>query len=841
MSRAVILLVAAIASTAAAYDSQCSRADGSACESGPDAGHNRWLGPSAEHEIIWEHTRPLAGLPASVSAPVQLDVFTGSATVPTAAGALPTLTPAPFAAATRVRRRELTIGELAQLPDFSFALWDWALGNETCPLGDGADAITCHDFRTHMGPVNSNHFLPQARTFYAHYHALALGRGEACRQLADAVGAQAARFRPILEACEDEALMLEAVGHHYLQDAWSMGHMWERWGSPDPAAFPDPVAAIAVAMASGLIHGARGVLEHYISSPLSPFRDVPDALCAPAPGVQWRAPGMLAPALGLGDLYYPRLTDPSEPFGEQAARLFSCAAAGMREVYAAAGQQHGPMEPLDPSLRPLDPLSDDCFAQRATNLAMWTGAALDVIENDGTPYRIVLDGDFATMMVIAGAEGGLPSDARQEQYRLDMANALFRIQVGAEVDPDGVQAASGALPPLLGVRPNGAYVTSPPAPYTDPALPWSGADARTAALVRTFHRAHAEDLCRAMGRGDGEPVELDALRDRAKSRLPPDEHAAALAACAELAARHLRFGKDETDYDTAHEPLCAFVPGTTEYAYTGEEGDVGPGDFAGTRDAAESWCVATTTTTTTSSTTTTLPLGAHVRLVEGSNNYLYGAADVSLRDEPRYHGDSHEGYASVLTFPYSGSLTYSAADSAGPPHDASGSSDVRISLTSDITLDEDGNLVEATGSGAASGHAALSGLPEEMFYDGSWASGQAQLAVNFEVVGTPVAFRVETTVSGTGLVPHGNGGAYTGIMGYTGGRWAADDGLRAPGHYLHTGTLLPGLYSFGALASVGIGNYPDEAYAVATAGGFQTTLTLGPSAGSGEWDDHEIP
>ncbi len=29
-------------------------------------------------------------------------------------------------------------------------------------------------------------------------------------------------------ACETEAKVLEAIGQHYLQDAWSMGHLWER-------------------------------------------------------------------------------------------------------------------------------------------------------------------------------------------------------------------------------------------------------------------------------------------------------------------------------------------------------------------------------------------------------------------------------------------------------------------------------------------------------------------------------------------------------------------------------------------------------------------------------------
>jgi hypothetical protein len=116
--RAVFCLFLVLARSAAAYDSQCFRPSGEACESGPDAAQNRWLGPSAEHRLIWEHTRLLAGLPAAVSDPVTLDVFTGITVVSTGAGPVPSLAPVAFLGAANVRRRELTIGELAQLPDF---------------------------------------------------------------------------------------------------------------------------------------------------------------------------------------------------------------------------------------------------------------------------------------------------------------------------------------------------------------------------------------------------------------------------------------------------------------------------------------------------------------------------------------------------------------------------------------------------------------------------------------------------------------------------------------------------------------------------------------------------
>ena len=600
--------------------------------------------------------------------------------------------------------------------------------------------------------------------------------------------------------------------------------MWERWGSPDPAAFPDPIASIAVAMASGLIHGARGVLQEYMSSPVSPYRDVPDALCAPSAGVLWRSPGMLAPALGLGDLYYPLLTDPVEPYGLQAERLFSCAAAGMRDVYAAAGEQHGPMAPLDPVLRPLDPLSDECFAQRATNRAMQTGAALELVKNDGTPERIALDGDLATALVIAGAEGGLPSETMQERYRLDMANALFRIRVGAEVDPDGVEAASGRLPPLLGVLPNGAYVTSPPAPYVDPALPWPAGDLRTLALERTFHRAHAPEWCMAMGRREG--LGLSSLRSRAQSDLPPEERAAAIALCAELAARHLRFGKDETAYDTTHEPLCAFVPDTIQYAYTGEEGEVGPDDFAATRDAAASWCVATTTTTTTSSTTTTVPLGARVQ-VGHVGAVVDAVADVGLPGVP---GDSHRAVEGRESLPFDESVGAAAAVSRPPPKNGTGTADSSCSLSTATTFDAEGNLTGVSASGDIHGDATLTGLvPGGIDIGFVKSTGLSGVSVNFRVIGAPVRYTFSATVSSLNL--YASAGARLQIA--RGDIVAVADSIpstETPEHVVQSGVLEPREeeYWFVAQAGGGYGIYDNRDTVGEFQGVFTVTLTLGP-------------
>jgi hypothetical protein len=48
------------------------------------------------------------------------------------------------------------------------------------------------------------------------------------RPLVDEVVPKDLCVQVVLMACETEAKVLEAIGQHYLQDAWSMGHLWER-------------------------------------------------------------------------------------------------------------------------------------------------------------------------------------------------------------------------------------------------------------------------------------------------------------------------------------------------------------------------------------------------------------------------------------------------------------------------------------------------------------------------------------------------------------------------------------------------------------------------------------
>jgi hypothetical protein len=241
-----LLLTGLLSRAGYGFDSHCGVAD-EKCVDGLAAARTRWgvdeMGGEdqrAEHRTIWLRSRVVSGLPASFDDVIRLPVFTAAADL---GGGRTTLRPVrmdPALAQTRVT----TLAEMAQLPDFSYTLWDWATGNELCPPDSfNSDPLDCHDYKTHMGWLNSNHMLPLAERFYEHYHRLALLRAADCRALHDDVAGPRpellSRYESYLLACEEEAMMLEAVGHHFLQDAWSMGHMWERWGGPEVSDWPE--------------------------------------------------------------------------------------------------------------------------------------------------------------------------------------------------------------------------------------------------------------------------------------------------------------------------------------------------------------------------------------------------------------------------------------------------------------------------------------------------------------------------------------------------------------------------------------------------------------------------
>lgn len=593
MKRALLVVVLLLgARDALAWESACSKftnpsldpqalaaSSGEACSpsAGPAVARQRWIGSIDEHRRLWERTRELAGLPASVSVTRTLTVFTGAQTVDLGGSPAPTLVPAPFEATARVAVRHFSVGELAQLPDFSYALWDWASGQETCPLEGATSVAECHDFASHMGPVNSNHFVPQSREYYARYHELALARGAECAALRGKLTGVGARFDDYLRECELEALSLEAVGQHYLQDAWSMGHMWQRWGSSTLAEFPGATVeekrdrAVLTALVSGLFHGARSVLQ---ALPAWTSYDVNDAMCAPWDEVRFKLGDAFHP--GVGDNYVALLSDPA--YGTQSSTFMSCATSGMLAVYRAAGEQHGPAQP-QAGLQSLDPTSAQCFGQRATNKALSLGAAVN-LKIAGLQTSIPLDARFVSFLLpkVARSQGKVPVTPKvRNEFRFDLQRVVTMARLRAKDDPDGTSLAEGQWAPFMGVKPNGEYQGV--ADYIDAPWPWDGAHERTLHVRRLFHRGHAAEWCDAVT-----PALLDGLRARAQDQaLDAETRVAACTACSELAVRHLRVGSSAA-WDTTQEPLCHYLGAAPSYVYHQVSGVTSPATTA------SRWC-----------------------------------------------------------------------------------------------------------------------------------------------------------------------------------------------------------------------------------------------------------
>jgi hypothetical protein len=431
------------------------------------------MGHGAEHMLIVQAAAKYAGLDQN---PLFTDVFWVRYPVSDGYVASPygkssdgryivgqSWIPARMGDATAHVERGIYLPELAQMPDVSNSVWDWLAGDELCPDsiltalhqnnaaifgGDPAAEINaCHAFRRVMGALNSSHFLPAARDFYAYYHGLALQRMQVCTQLKPIADAFA---RPPVTSsfdianwedpialdteaheCEREAFVYEMFAQHYLQDAWSTGHMWHRWGSPDLSAFPDRlgawpygypspglddtqpaaanlaarrylIAAMTAAFA-GMIHGAKGVTSDLYNQAQKVFwflNWTPAALDDPLSGpryyspwddqshsVSWaRGPGTYP---GAGDLFwnYTSSDGTQISIAQQAkydalrVNLLACSAKSLRDVYGTGPAMHGAMgtaitvSPIAGITAPLDPNSvnvmTDCFQQRVTNDSMF--------------------------------------------------------------------------------------------------------------------------------------------------------------------------------------------------------------------------------------------------------------------------------------------------------------------------------------------------------------------------------------------------------------------------------------------------------------------------------------
>ncbi|MEZ4297172.1 MAG: hypothetical protein R3B70_19560, partial [Polyangiaceae bacterium] len=457
--------------------------------SGIEAARGRYRDPVKlvdEHRRIFEQAVQQAGLPASVLETKRLAVLTdvSSNVVLGGKGLTSTVDLLPPQTAQRAVFRSFAIDELAQLPDFSYSLWDWARGNETCPLdplpSPHGDAQECHAFETHMGATNSNHFPPQSDNWFAHYHALALTRAAECTAQRNDIWAAAptteqaardARFASFFRACEVEALTYEAVAQHYLQDSWSAGHMWERWGTTTLDAFPEVLATGAgsadatwngldtrfrkllvaemVAISAGTIHGSDPPFFETVPGGFT----LHDALCYPTEEVKAVKGGSIYNVVGdlhlhdvtgappaHGDISLTGLPYDVSALSQQSQGLLNCAAGSVGQVYTALKGQGTFGDPVLGAQMGSAPMFNAaaCTAPRVTNAAMHEGI---------NPTDLQPASGEALKVLIGDIPGSVESTARNDYGRLRHAAWIAsKLENGPEAKADTTEIAQLYIP-----------------------------------------------------------------------------------------------------------------------------------------------------------------------------------------------------------------------------------------------------------------------------------------------------------------------------------------------------------------------------------------------------------
>ena len=652
LSAAAAASVSAIAGPALAWDSICYTfkdpndlvanllyvAGTRGCE-GIEAARGRWRDiPTQidEHRRLFELGAQQAGLPKAVWETQRLAVLTNlaSVTVQGGKGPAPTIDPLPPMSAQRAIYRAFALDELAQLPDFSFNLWDLLRGNETCPLNLVGSSLNepqrCHAFKTHMGATNSNHFPPQSDGWYAHYHDLAKARADECNAARLAVWsaepanrrvATDSRLAPFFRACEVEALAYEAVAQHFLQDSWSAGHMWQRWGSTDLSKFPILTAtgntswdntwnglgdqlkqlltAEMVAIAAGTIHGSDAGVIEALPPPFS--FSLHDAMCYPTDTV--RAMDGATPIHVVGDVHlhdvvggppdHASLSSTGLPYdvsalSGQQQRLMGCVSGSIAEVYAKfAGPFGAPALGAATAPPPPNFSVENCRALRETNSAIDAGI------------------DYTNIQLAVGqSQGGVivkVPDSITNLQRNDYGKLRAAASVLAKNDPDGTYLSTLRIPqgaPFPDEFCNGSI------PQSCFQMPYALGEINFRMMQTYPNRCYDVTGVDTTGCGAVQPAQEppSALADRAPS-MPLNPHvsgtpdaaitlafhtsraaqmcdqvtaadltalqtlvtnaadadtSAACEACAEWTAPFLRVGQSDQSYDTTAQPLCYF-------------------------------------------------------------------------------------------------------------------------------------------------------------------------------------------------------------------------------------------------------------------------------------------
>lgn len=288
----------------------------------------------------------------------------------------------------------------AGLPDYSYGVYDWLNKNKTCPAFSQSEyAWRCHEFKGWLGALNSVHFGTQAQKMYAHHHQNALVLATQVAELRASMSEDERKaHHDLLIEAEHEALVYEGYAQHFLQDRWAIGHMWERWGSPDTSQtnrFLDE--HLAIGGLSGMIHGTESItgFADPMSSPLpSPDTDTTELEHSLPMEFVHVAGEVKSPVPAIGDerlqdardgvfqltKYNSRRLEQSLDVKEQMETMLRCAGAGWAETIRALGPgddsgtygaYNAPLSAGAPSFPIIDEKS--CWDMWATNKSMVTG------------------------------------------------------------------------------------------------------------------------------------------------------------------------------------------------------------------------------------------------------------------------------------------------------------------------------------------------------------------------------------------------------------------------------------------------------------------------------------
>jgi hypothetical protein len=459
-----------------------------------------------EHAFIFEDAVKASGVPKEATDPMALSWSVANKVLP---GELALFSTDPVLGGSNTVKHTIRASEMTQLPDMSFSLWDWARGNEVCPLGDQIEDNLCHGFQAYLGGLNSSHFLPQSEGFYVWYHDLALQQAQYCSEMQyEASLAGRDEFESTIQACDQLALVLEGIAQHYLQDAWSSGHMWERWGSPNlgdwdmPGYTPEEEIgrAMTISMQAGTMHGARGVVE-----PMT-LGTWDDPMCAPGPGDDTTEyiDGLTGKKhKAIGDLYYDFAYNDAS-YQPQMSALLSCSVMGLREVYEESAQSFGALGSMDgfvdSSRVPTSTAA--CFGQRVTNESLWLAQGIV------GPEGLEIKGQLALMLASVSAAKYVTQDTVDPSPWMAPATVESVAMMGTayllaknplgETDPDGTSLAAMEHTPFLSMKANSAFAVplhSQPSDWADPPMPWGLDDPKEKALSLRFADATAWQRC----------------------------------------------------------------------------------------------------------------------------------------------------------------------------------------------------------------------------------------------------------------------------------------------------------------------------------------------------------